>query len=142
MYNSQFYTNQGFTGNTFFNTRYKFDDGYAIGFNAAFITGNVTLQGESNDRFFSQFVVSKEFLNKKMVISLVANNPYSKYIDYRTTTNTVDFYQSSYSQSYYRSFAIRFNYKFGKLNSDIKKNQRSINNDDVKGGTKSSGAGN
>jgi len=139
MYDSQFYTNQGFTGNTFFNTRYKFDDGYAIGFNAAFITGNVTLQGESNDRFFSQFVFSKEFLNKKMVISLVANNPYSKYIDYRTTINTIDFSQSSYSQNYYRTFAIRFNYKFGKLNSDIKKNQRSINNDDVKGGTKSSG---
>jgi hypothetical protein len=142
MYNGQFYTNQGFTGNTFFNTRYKFDDGYAIGFNAAFITSDITLQGQSNDRFFSQYVVSKEFLNKKLVISVVANNPYAKYIDYRTTTNTVDFSQSSYSQSYYHTFAIRFNYKFGKLNSDIKKNQRSINNDDVKSGSKSSGGGN
>jgi hypothetical protein len=72
-----------------------------------------------------------------MTIVLVANNPYSKYNTFRTTTNSADFYQTSYFQNYYRSFAVRFNFRIGKLNSDIKKNQRGINNDDTKGSGKS-----
>ena len=129
------YHNDGFTGNAFGNMRYKFGtSGYAISFNAGYFSGNVNLQGRSSDFIFNQYLFSKEFFNKKMTIVLVANNPYSKFNTFRTTINSTVFYQTSYNQNYYRSFAVRFNFRFGKLNSDIKKNQHGINNDDQKGG--------
>ena len=69
-----------------------------------------------------------------MTIVLVANNPYSKFNTFRTTVNAGDFYQNLSSQNYYRSFAVRFNFRIGKLNSQIKRNEHGIENDDKKGG--------
>ncbi len=136
-FNDKMYHNDGFTGNAFGNLRYKFNNGFALAFNAGFFSGNVNLQGSSSPFVFNQYLFSKEFFNKKFTLVLVANNPYSKYNTFRSTVNAGDFYQTSYNQNYYRSFAFRLNFRFGKLNSDIKKNQHGINNDDTKGGGKS-----
>ncbi|MDN3580457.1 outer membrane beta-barrel protein [Mucilaginibacter flavus] len=133
-YNGKFYTNQGYTGNAFGNLAYKFNGGYRLALDAGFFSGDVTLQGKSSAFIFNSYVLSKEFFNKKFTVSLVANNPYSKYRTYTGYTKTVDFYNSYSGTNPYRNFAIRLNYKFGKLNSEIKKNQRGINNDDTKGG--------
>jgi len=137
-FNGSLYHNSGFTGYASSNMRYKFNKGYALTLNGGFNSGNLTLQGNSNIYIFSQFLFSKEFFNKKMTIVLVANNPTSKFQVFRSTINSIDFYQTSFNQNYYRSLAVRFNFRFGKLNSDIKKNQHGINNDDTKGGGKSS----
>ncbi len=131
-YNGQFYHNEGYTGNAFLNAGYKFGAGYRFGVDAGVFSGDVNLQGKSTGYLFTSYVLSKTFLNKKATISLVANNPYSQYFTFRSHTATPDFYQSSFNGEPYRSFAVRFNFKFGKLNSDIKRNQRGINNDDTK----------
>ncbi|GAA4332132.1 outer membrane beta-barrel family protein [Mucilaginibacter gynuensis] len=133
------YKNDGYIGNAFANLGYKFDSGYRVGLNAGYFSGNVTLQGKSKYFIFNSYVVTKEFMDKKASISLVANNPYSNKWTRTSSTNTPDFYQSSAFVQPYRHFAIRVNYKFGKLSSDIKKNQRGINNDDTKGGASKSG---
>ncbi|HEY4196097.1 MAG TPA: outer membrane beta-barrel protein [Mucilaginibacter sp.] len=138
-FNDKMYRNDGFTGNAFGNLRYKFDNGFAVGFNAGFFSGNVNLQGSSSAFIFNQYLISKEFFNKKFTLVFVANNPYGKYNTFRSTVNSADFYQTTYNQNYYRSFAVRLNFRFGKLNSDIKKNQHGINNDDTKGSGKSTG---
>ena len=140
-YNSVFYTNSGIIGNAFGNLGYKFDSGYRIGIDAGFFSGDVNLQGHSNAFIYNSLVVTKEFLKKKASISLVANCPEAKYHTFESVTSTHDYYQTQFNQNPYRTFAIRFNYKFGKLNSEIKKNQHGINNDDTKGGGKSSGGG-
>jgi hypothetical protein len=58
-----------------------------------------------------------------------------EYIEkYLEVTSGPDFEQVSYNQTNYRFFIIRFNYRFGKLNSEVKKNQHGINNDDIKSG--------
>ncbi len=141
VFNDQKYKNDGYSGNIFANTRYKFSHGYAFGINSGFFSGNINLQGSSSNFLYSSYVVSKEFLDKKATISLVANNPYSKYKTFRSTTNSDDFYQTSFNENYYRTFAVRFNFRFGKLNSDIKKNEHGINNDDTKGGGKGGNTG-
>ena len=62
----------------------------------------------------------------------MANNPYSKFNTFKSTINSTDFYQSTYAQNYNRSFAVRFNFRFGKLNGNIKRNEHGIENDDTK----------
>jgi outer membrane receptor for ferrienterochelin and colicin len=136
-FNGSMYHNDGFTGNAFGNLRYRFNNGFALALNAGYFSGNVNLQGKSSDFIFNQYLFSKEFFKKKMTIVLVANNPYTKYNTFRSTINAADFYQTSFNQNYYRSFAVRFNFRIGKLNSDIKKNEHGISNDDTKGGGKS-----
>jgi outer membrane receptor protein involved in Fe transport len=138
-YNGQFYKNSGLTGNAFANAGYTFNDGYRIGINAGYFSGQVNLQGNSNAFIFNSLVLTRTFLNKKATFSLVANDPESKFHEYRSTTTTPQFYETSFNQNPYRTFAIRFSYKIGKLNSEIKKNQHGINNDDTKGGGKSGG---
>jgi hypothetical protein len=140
-YNGQFYQNSGIIGNAFANLGYKFDGGYRFGVDAGFFSGDVTLQGRSSSFIYNSFVLTKEFLKKSATLSLVANNPERKYHDNTSTTKTTDYYQASLNQDPYRTFAVRFSYKFGKLNSEIKKNQHGINNDDTKGGGKTSSGG-
>jgi hypothetical protein len=138
-YNGQFYKNDGYIYNSFASLGYKFDDGYRLGLNAGFFSGDVNLQGKTSNFIYNSYSAAKELFNKKLTLTLVANNPYSKYRNYTSYTRTPDFEQNYINRNPYRTFAIRLNYKFGKLNGDIKKNQRSINNDDTKAG-KSSGS--
>ena len=139
-YNGQFFRNDGYTDNAFLNAGFKFGNGFRFGFDAGYFSGDVNLQGKTSAYIFNSYVFSKTFLNKRLTLSAVMNNPYSQFHTFSTTTTTPDFYQYTYNQIFYRSFALRFNFKFGKLNSDIKKNQRGINNDDKKAGKTSAGA--
>jgi len=99
----------------------------------------VSLQGRSSYFIFNQYVISKELFGKKASIAVMTNNPWSRYWDHTSTTSTPDFYQGNNFEGIYRTFAVRLNYKFGRLNSDIKRNQHGINNDDTKGGKSNSG---
>ncbi len=139
-YNGQFYKNDGYTGNAFLNAGYKFGKGFRIGFDAGYFSGDVNLQGYTNAFIYNSYTFAKSFWNKRLTLTAVMNNPYSKFYTFRSTTTTPDFYQQTYNQIFYRSFALRFNFKIGKLNSDIKKNQRGINNDDKKAGKSSTPA--
>jgi hypothetical protein len=130
--------NTGYMSNLFNNINYKFDNGYRIGINTGYLSGNVNLQGRSSYFISNSYVFSKDLLNKNATISFTANNPWSKFWNESTYTSTPDFYQQSHNENTYRTVAIRLSYKFGKLDSDIRKNQHGINNDDTKGRTSGS----
>ncbi|MEN0054388.1 MAG: outer membrane beta-barrel protein [Mucilaginibacter sp.] len=141
-YNNAFYKNDGYIGNAFASFTYKLGDTYRFGYNAGFFSGDVNLQGKTSNFIYNSYSVAKDLFNKKFTVTLVANNPYSKYRAYTNSSRTSDFIQSTSTDNPYRHFAIRLNYKFGKLNGDIKKSQRSINNDDAKSGKSSGGSNN
>ncbi|WP_183563631.1 outer membrane beta-barrel protein [Mucilaginibacter sp. SP1R1] len=139
VYNTEFFKNAGYIGNAFASFTYKLGDTYRLGYNAGFFSGDVNLQGKTSNFIYNSYSVAKDLFNKKFTVTLVANNPYSKTRAFTNSSRTPDFTQSTSTDNPYRHFAIRLNYKFGKLNGDIKKNQRSINNDDTKNSGKSSG---
>jgi len=129
-----FITNSGQQGHIFTYTDYKFDNGLRIGINTGFDSRYVLLEGRDNWYFNNSYSASKEILNKKGSIFVSVSNPFSKFnkLDYFTKTPDFETYNSN--QNYYRTISFGFNYKFGRLNSEIKKNQRGINNDDTGGG--------
>ncbi|WP_374949562.1 TonB-dependent receptor domain-containing protein [Mucilaginibacter sp.] len=135
-YNGEFYTNSGQQGHVFTNASYKFDDGFRIGTNVGFDSRYVLLQGTDNYYLGYGANVSKELFGKKASISLYVNGPFSKYIKLDFRTSTQDFETTSYTYQIYRTIGLGFNYKFGKLDGSIKKNQRGINNDDTSGGSR------
>ncbi|RVU01618.1 TonB-dependent receptor [Mucilaginibacter limnophilus] len=132
----EFYSNSGFQGHIFTYTSYKFNKGYRVGMNVGLDSRYVMLQGTDNYWLGYGANVSKEVLNKNGTIFFNANSPFAKYIKLDYTTRTPDFYTRSYNYAFYRSFNIGFNYKFGSLNADIKKNKRGISNDDTSSGSK------
>ena len=136
-YNRQLYKNNGTTGNASANLGYKFDNGYRFGVDFGYYSGDIQLQGRFSQYIYSSYSASKELFNKKLTIALAASNPYSKFFKFSAITNTPDYNQTAHFYNRYRSFNISLNYKFGKLKSDIKKNQHGINNDDTKSGGKS-----
>lgn len=133
-YNGEFFTNSGFQGHIFTNTSYKFDDGFRINMNIGLDSRYVLLQGTDNYWLGYGAGVSKEVFNKKASIFLNVNGPFSKFIKLDFHTRTDDFHTTTYNYQYFRMIGVGFNYKFGKLNSSLKKNQRGINNDDTSGG--------
>jgi hypothetical protein len=135
-YNGQLYKNQGNTANLFANIGWTFGKGFRLGLNAGYFSGNVTLQGTTGHYIYSSPVISKTFLNKMATLGIAVNNPFSPYETFKSSTTTPQYFQSSFNQGQFRSFALRFMYRFGKLTSDIKKNKHGINNDDTKEGEK------
>ncbi|OKS87710.1 TonB-dependent receptor domain-containing protein [Mucilaginibacter polytrichastri] len=130
-YNGQFYSNKGPRTNTYVNVTYKPGDDWTIGAGYGYNRRYILLQGSNNDYMYSSITLSKVVFNKKLTITGVVNNPTQKLFTFKQYTSTPDFYQSNTNYQIYRTFSFSLNYKFGKLSSEIKKNQRSINNDDV-----------
>ncbi|TWR29222.1 TonB-dependent receptor [Mucilaginibacter pallidiroseus] len=133
-YGNQFFKNSGQQGHLFTNSSYKFDSGYRIGVNLGFDSRYVLLQGTDNYYLGYGANMSKEFFGKKLNVSVYTNSPFSKYIKLDFQTRTNEFRTTTYNYQFYRAFGISVNYKFGKLNASIKKNQRGINNDDTSSG--------
>lgn len=128
--------NQGYQANVSLDTSYQFNKGWRVSATGSYYTGYVEFQGNSNKYLYSSFRVSKELLNKKLLINVTANNPYNARVMLHGTGFSPEFYRNEYFNDYYRTIAFSINYKFGRLASDIKKSQRNINNDDLRSGGK------
>ncbi|TFF36855.1 TonB-dependent receptor [Mucilaginibacter psychrotolerans] len=133
-YSNQLFKNRGYQGHVFTNSSYKFDNGYRIGLNVGFDSRYVLLQGTDNYYLGYSANASKELFNKRASIFVYTQGPFKRFIKLDFSTRTQDFINTSYNYQIFRTFGIGFNYKFGKLNSELKKNQRGINNDDTSGG--------
>jgi len=133
-YAGEFYNTKGYQGHAFTYTSYKFEKGYTIGLNLGYDSRYVMLQGRDNEFFFYSGSVQKEIFNKKGSISFNTDMPFRKFKRLDFYSNTPDFRQSNYFDIYSRKFNISFNYKFGRLNSEIKKNKRGITEESGGGG--------
>lgn len=102
----------------------------------------ISLQGLNNIYYYYGLSLSRYFLKKKLNVSLSARDlfPVRKY--YSGYTRTSD-YLSNYNQSMKaQSFRLSISYKFGELKDQIKKVEKTIQNDDVIGGGGNKGGGN
>lgn len=128
------YKNDGLQGYFYGYLSYKIEPGWRIGSNFSYNTSYITLQGKSRANAYTSFSVGKDIIKDKLTFSGSVSNPFQKLRAYENTTEGVNFRQTSYNENYSRRFSLSLNWRFGKLKESIKKNQRGINNDDVKSG--------
>jgi outer membrane receptor protein involved in Fe transport len=133
-YGGQFYDARGNQGHVFTNTSYAFFDTFKMGLNIGYDSRYVMLQGVDNDWFGYSLSANKDILKKKATISVYINNPFEKIKRLDYFNSSANFTQSNYNNILSRQISVSFQYKFGKLNSEVKKNKRGISNDDVSGG--------
>lgn len=132
-YNAQFFTNEGFQGNAYAFASYTLPKDFRFRINMGYYSPWILLQGQSNEYVYTSFSVSREFFDKKLTVNANISNPWKKYRDWTQDFNTAQFIQRSNYQNFYRSYGCSISYRFGKLDGGVKKNQRGISNDDVKG---------
>jgi outer membrane receptor protein involved in Fe transport len=134
-YNGQLYDAKGNQGHVFSYTSYAFAETFKMGLNIGYDSRYVMLQGVDNDWFGYSLSANKDILKKKATISVYVNNPFEKikHLDFFNSSD--NFIQSNYNNILSRQISVSFQYKFGKLNSEVKKNKRGISNDDVSGGS-------
>ena len=77
---------------------------------------------------------SPEWLKKRLNLTLSASNFLKKYKQYNYTTEDTFFHADSWSKYVNQSFSLSISYRIGELSASVKKAERSISNDDVKGG--------
>ena len=128
--NGIFYRNQGPRTNTFGSLTYKPAEGWQLGLSGGYNRRYITLQGSSKDYAYSYFSAAKSLFEKKLTLTGTLTNPFFKRYAFTQYSSTDQFYQSNTNNSYYRGFNFSLVYKFGGLNSEIKKNKRNISNDD------------
>lgn len=134
-------SNSGWTGRVFAGAQYSLPLDFRINLNGGYFSKRISLQGEYSSMFFTGITLNKDFLKKKLTVSVSARDPFWKHKEMTSVTRDANFYQESVNHWIGRSFYFRISYRFGEMKGGIKKVRRGISNDDVKsGGNEGGGA--
>ena len=135
--------NYGFTGGINGNIQQTLPWDVNLSFYGGAGSPYISLQGRGAGYYYYGINVNKSFLkDKRLTVTLYARNIFNKYRTYSNTIDAETFKNSSKSRIYQLSWGVSVNWRFGKLESQVKRTNRSINNDDVKsGGGGDSGSG-
>lgn len=103
-----------------------------LNLNGGFISSAIQLQGRRSPLNFATVYVSRNFLKKKLSVSLYFYDMFWKRRKMEATIYDDTFHRQDISYSPTRTFGIGISYRFGNLKDAIKKVKRGIKNDDVK----------
>lgn len=137
-------SNDGFNGNIFSGARFNLPKDFRLGINGGYYSPWLQLQGKGSSFYYLGVSADKDFLKKKLTVSINAQNPF--FNDRKSKSETIDPTFITQSAYYYKSSTVGINvsYRFGSLKEQIKKVKRGINNDDTQsggGGEGGSGSG-
>ncbi|MFA6083218.1 outer membrane beta-barrel protein [Mucilaginibacter sp.] len=125
--------NEGFMYGASLNSAYNFEKGWRVSTNVFLNGPNLSIQGTSNPYASTSFSLNKDIVKDKLSFSATVNNPFTKYRHNIRDSFGPNFTQTNTNIVYFRGFTTSLNYRFGKLKEAMKKNKRSISNDDVQG---------
>lgn len=103
-------------------------------------TPRVSLQGKGSNYGSYGVSIQKSWLKKRLNLMLSASDFLKKYITYNSTMEDNFFRADSWSKYVQQRFSLSISYRIGELKASVKKAERSISNDDVKGGGNSGGS--
>ena len=107
---------------------------WRIIFNYYGVTPRVTLQGKGGSYSSYGISIQKSWLKKRLNVTLSASDFLKKYMRYNSSMEDAYFKQDSWSKYVDQSFSLNISYRIGELKASVRKAERSISNDDVKGG--------
>lgn len=123
----------GFFYNGYTGIQYTLPKNYRLNFNGGYFAPRITLQGKTSAFYFTSFSASKDFLNKKLSVSLTCSDPFWKTKKYTSSTDDKTFSIRNTNYMNARDFRISVSYRFGTLKtSAAKKAKKGIINEDIK----------
>ena len=124
--------NSGFSGRVFAGAQFNLPLDIRLNLNGGFISSAIQLQGRRSPLNFATVYVSRDFLKKKLSVSLYFYDMFWKRRKMEATIYDDTFHRQDICYSPTRTFGIGISYRFGNLKDAIKKVKRGIKNDDVK----------
>ena len=132
-------SNSGLTGNCYINAQLTLPKDFRISAYWQYLSGWVMLQGKQSGYNVTGLGLNKDFLKKKLTVSLMCTSPFSSDLQMKYSIFNNYFVRNYTSYQPIREGRISISYRFGTLKEAIKKVQRGITNDDVKGGESGGG---
>ena len=123
------------------NMTYTIQRVWRLGFNGGFFPSPVQLQTTQSGHHFYVFSLTRSFLDRKLDVSFRAISPFERTRSWERETTGTGFVQSSSAQFPMRQFNIGVNWRFGELQSQVRRVERTITNEDVIGGQQQQGGG-
>jgi outer membrane receptor protein involved in Fe transport len=133
-------TNEGFSYRGSLGGRWTLWKDGSINANLGIYSSSIMLQGRSSSNSYTSFGVSQYLLKRKLMLSVSTTDPFWHRKKYTSESKDITFY--SHNDYSYPAQNVRFNitYNFGKMNLQVKKARRGIQNDDIKSGGSTEGA--
>jgi outer membrane receptor protein involved in Fe transport len=133
-------SNKGFSYNGYLGGRWTLWKDGSINLNCGAFSSSIMLQGKSSTYFYTSIGVSQYLLKRKLMLNLSTSDPFWHKKKYIFDSKDITFF----THNVYTQLAqmVRFNvtFNFGKMDLQVKKAQRGIQNDDVKSGGGNQGA--
>jgi len=123
-------SNSGFSGNVYAGMTFNLPKSSRVNFGGGLSTPRIALQSQRSTFNFHSMNASKDFLDKKLTVTLFANSLFAERRKFETTTSDINFSMKNTNYWTVRDFGIYVSYRFGSLNSSIRKISRGITNDD------------
>lgn len=113
--------NSGFSGRVFAGAQFNLPLDIRLNLNGGFISSAIQLQGRRSPLNFATVYVSRNFLKKKLSVSLYFYDMFWKRRKMEATIYDDTFHRQDISYSPTRTFGIGISYRFGNLKDAIKK---------------------
>lgn len=126
--------NHGFGERLFGGIQYTFPYDITLSLNGGFSSPYIRLEGSSSGYNYTSIGLSKNFLNKKLNVSLRGSDIFYKNKEYSSERETPQFYYKNVNHYPGQSFRISLSYQFGEMKQQIQKIRRGISNEDTKSG--------
>lgn len=134
--------NQTWGFNGYIRMQYSFKKDFKLSASGGYFLSAGGLQTENKPFYYTGLSVSKEFFEKRLNISLSAQNIFWETMSWVSETTTNSYYQKSEFFMPGRSFRLNISYRFGQMHTQVKKANRGISNDDLNEGGSSQGGEN
>lgn len=131
MFSAEEMSNKGWNLNYGANWNYSLQSGFKFNLYGGQKTRSYNLTGYNDGYYYYGLGISKDFLkNDAMTVTLSANNFLQGHNTYRTITDTKGIRTTGEYKNSNWNVGISLSWRFGSLKSDVKKTDKSINNDD------------
>ncbi|HLO58995.1 MAG TPA: TonB-dependent receptor [Bacteroidales bacterium] len=133
--------NDGFSFNGYMGARWTAWKNGTVSLNAGAFTSYIGLQSKSSSYYYTGLGISQYLFKRKLMISSFVSDPFWKEKSYSYDYSDITFYSHSKYSYLSRQLRISLTYNFGKMDLQVKKARRGIQNDDLKGGSGNQGGG-
>lgn len=134
-------SNKGFSFNGYLGGKITLWKDGAFNINAGAFSSSIMLQGKSSTYYYTGFGLSQYLLKRKLMLSLNTNDPFWRSKNYIYNLKDPTFYTHNVYTDLSRMARFSVTFNFGKMDLQVKKAQRGIQNDDVKSGGNNQGGG-
>ena len=127
-------SNEGFNYRGSLGGRWTLWKDGSVNLNLGVYSSSIMLQGTSSYFYYTSLGVSQYLLKRKLMLSVSTSDPFWYRKKYTNESEDPTFY-SRYVYTYpAQNVRINVTYNFGKMNTQVKKANRGIKNDDLKNG--------